>query len=84
MWHFGSWNLRSLLDVEGSIETSRHGTEVGNSEDRIDQVVSVLEKYEVVVGALQETKWLGSEVCMVGESIMLTAGRDVPKYNNLW
>ena len=52
--------MRSSLNVESSIETARQGTEVGNSEDRkIDQELSVLEKYEVVVGALQETKWLG-------------------------
>ena len=71
--------MRSLLNVEGSIETARQDTEVGNSQDRrIDQVVSVLEKYEVVVGALQETKWFGNEVYMVGESLVLTAGRDVP------
>ena len=71
--------MRSLLDVEGSIETARQGTEVGNSEDRrFDQVVNVLEKHEVVVAALQETKWFGSEVYMVGESVVLTASRDVP------
>ena len=71
--------MRSLLDVEHSLETARQGTEVGNSEDRrIDQVVSVLEQYEVVVGALQETKWFRSEVYMVGESVASTAGRNVP------
>ena len=71
--------MRSLLNVEGSIETARQGTEVGNSEDRrINQVVSAIEKYEVVVGAMQDTKWFGSEVYMVGESVVLTAGRDVP------
>ena len=30
------------------------------------------------MGALEETKWFGSEVYMVGESVVLTAGRDVP------
>ena len=69
--------MRSLLNV--SIETARQGTEVGNSEyRRIDQVVSILEEYKVVVGALQEMKWLGSKVYMVGDNVVLTAGRDVP------
>ena len=32
----------------------------------------------VVVGALQETRWFGREVYRVRESVVLTAGRDVP------
>ena len=43
----------------------------------IDHIVCVIKKYEVVVGALQEIKWFGSEMYMVGESVVLTAGRDV-------
>ena len=35
----------------------------GRGEDRkVDQVVCELSRYEVVVGALQETKWFGCEV----------------------
>ena len=42
--------MRSLLDVEGSIETTIQDTDVKNSEDRrINQIVGVLEQYEVVV-----------------------------------
>ena len=46
VWQWASKNVRSLLDVEGSIETSRQDTKVANSEaKRIDEVVSALEKY---------------------------------------
>ena len=77
VWHLSSWNVRSLSDVEGSLETAKQGT--GNSKDkRIDLVDSVLDKYKVVVGALQKTKWFRSEAHMGGKSLVLTAGRNVP------
>ncbi len=68
-----------LLDVDGSIETARQGHETSVVDERkIDQVVGELGRYKVVVAALQETKWFGSEVYRVGDSIVLTAGREVP------
>ena len=42
-------------------------------------MVSELEKYRVIVAGLQETKWFGNEVYKVGESMVLSAGRDVPR-----
>ena len=52
-----------MLDVEGSVETARQSSEAATSKDRrINQVVGVLDRYGIVVGALQETKWFVSEV----------------------
>ena len=48
-------------------------------ERKVDQGVSKLERYHVVVDALQETKWFGCEVYRVGESVVLSAGREVPE-----
>ena len=46
-----SWNLRTLVDVEGSVETARHGCEVSVMDERkIDQVVSELDRYCVFCG----------------------------------
>ena len=57
MWHLASWNVRSVLDIEGSVKTARQDCEVRDAEDRkIDQVVSELNRYGIVVAALQETK----------------------------
>ena len=79
VWCFASWNVRSLVDVEGSIETARKSGEMENAEDRkVDQVVRELGRYEIVVVALQETKWFGEGVYRVGDSIVLAAGRQVP------
>ena len=78
-WFLGSWNVRSLLDYEGPVETARQYTETGQFDDRrIDQVVKELERYKISVAALQETKWFNDAVYRVGESIVIAAGRPVP------
>ena len=41
-------------------------------------IINELERYNVVVTALQETKWFGSEVYQINGSIVLTSGRDLP------
>lgn len=78
-WRFGSWNVRSMLDTEGSVETARQGRVTLQAEDRrVDLIVRELDRYNIQVTALQETKWLGNAVYNVGESVVLTAGRPVP------
>lgn len=71
-----------MVDTEGSVETARQRTDSTASagENRkIDLIVRELDRYDVKVAALQETKWFGSEVYKVGESTVLTAGRPVPR-----
>ena len=61
-WYFGTWNVRSLVDNEGSVETARISSEVAEPEDRrIDFVVRELDRYNIKVVALQET---GSNMCV--------------------
>jgi len=79
-WYVASWNVRTLLDVEGSIETARgFGDGSVVDERKLDQVLSELDRYGVVVAGLQETKWFGSNIYKVGKSVILSSGRDVPK-----
>ena len=60
--------------------TARQSRDLSKVADRrIDYVVGVLEDYQVAVAALQKTKWLGSKVYKVGESLVLTASRPVPQ-----
>ena len=76
-WIIRTWNVRSMVDTEGPIEVASQSAERG--EDRkVDQVVCELAKYGVVVGALQETKWFGSEIYEVNDSVILTSGRSTP------
>ena len=68
-----------MLGTDGTVETARQGRDATSVEDRkIDLVVQELERYDIRVAALQETKWLGREMYHVGESVVLTAGRPVP------
>ena len=41
-------------------------------------MVRELERYEISVAALQETKWFNDAVYRVGESIVIAAGRLIP------
>ena len=78
-WYAGTWNVRSLLDNEGSIETARQGSERdGNEDRRIDLVLRELGRYGIKVAALQETKWFGNAEYHVGRSVVLSAGRPTP------
>ena len=79
VWVLASWNVRTLLDVDGPIETARKGAVdlKGVDERKIDQVVNELGKYKVDVAALQETKWFGNEIYRVGKCVVLAAGRPV-------
>ena len=48
-------------------------------ERKVDQVLSELDRYGVVVAGLQETKWFGSKIYKVVKSVILSSGWDVPK-----
>ena len=55
-WFLASWNVRTLLDVDGPIETARQRVDLEVVDERkIDQVVAVLGRYKVDMAALQET-----------------------------
>ena len=79
VWSLALWNVRSLVDVEGPVQTARQRKEVANAKKRrIDQVVGELNRYKIDVAALQETKWFGDAAYRVGDSMVLTAGRKTP------
>ena len=77
VWRAGTWNVRSMVDTEGPIEVASQRNERG--EDRkVDLVVGELARYNVVIGALQETKWFGCGAYEVSDSTVLTSGRCTP------
>ena len=78
-WRFASWNVRSMLDVEGSVEIASQESDTSHAQERkVDLVVRELNRYAIKIAALQKTKWLGSNTDNVGNSALLTAGRPVP------
>ena len=64
------------MDNEGSIETAQIGPNCHQlAEDRrIDLVMRELGRYNITVGALQETKWFGNATYRVGKSYVIAAG----------
>ena len=61
------------------METARQGPDTRSCDERkIDQVVSELNRYNVKIASLQETRWFGNDVYDVDGSLVLTAGRPVP------
>ena len=78
-WFLASWNVRTLLDVDGPIKTARQRVDLEVVDEwKIDQVVAVLGRYKVVMAALQETKWFGEAIYRVAQSVVVAAGRRVP------
>ena len=72
VWFFATWNVRSLVDIKGSVETARQSTETHQAEDRrIDQVIRELKRYQVSVAALQETKWSGNALYHIDDCVVL-------------
>ena len=78
MWTLASWNVRTLLDVEGPIETARQGDNMQVVDERkIDQVV---DEQGTRLTLLHCRRQSGSEkVSIEWESVVLVAGRPVPR-----
>ena len=73
----GTWNVRSLVESLGSVETaSRRGIVV--EDKKIDRVDQILCRYDIDIAGLQETHWFGNATYRVGGSLVLTPGRPVP------
>ena len=68
-----------MVDIEGSVDVASQRVDGQRGEDRkVDQIVFELERYHIVVVALQETEWFGCEVYEVNGSVVLTASRTTP------
>ena len=58
LWVLASWNVRTLLEVDGPLEIAQQRGEAGVAhETKFDQVVAELGRYKVDVARLQEMKW---------------------------
>ena len=79
---FASWNVRSLVNVSGPVQTDyvRRGAAASKDVDdgRINVVVSELKRLGIEVAGVQETHWFGQDVYSVGNSTVLARGRPLP------
>ena len=79
MWHLATWNVRSVLDVEGSVETAVDRA-VKRQPQKTKEKTSGWSAGQVWSSCwyFARDKVVWSKVYKVGENLMLTAGRDVP------
>ena len=69
------------MNQSGPVETAyvRAPRNICEKDDRrIDLVVLELDRLRVEVAGLQETRWFGSGVYRVGDSVVLSSGRPLP------
>ena len=72
----GTWNVRSMVDTEGSVDIASCRQDRRRGEQRkVDLVVEKINRYNAKVVSLKETKWFGNEMYKVGNAVVLTCGR---------
>ena len=77
---FATWNVRTLVNADGSVETAARRGRV--SEDRkINLVVREAERLGLEAIGLQETKWFGAASYSVGDALVISSGRPLPTGN---
>ena len=77
---FATWNVRSLLNFSGPVQTAYVAQRPRKTADdrRIDVVVDELERLDIEVAGLQETRWFGDALYHVGDAMVLSSGRPTP------
>ncbi len=77
---FASWNVRSLVENDGGIETARQEGSTEVVEDRkIETVVRQFKHHGIEAAGLQETKWFGVGIYSVSDATVLSSGRPIPQ-----
>ena len=78
-WRIGAWNVRSMVDTEGTAAIAGRRQDGQRGEERkVDLIVRETKRYNVNVVGLQETKWFGCDVYDVAGSVVLASGRPLP------
>ena len=77
VWNIGCWNVRSLLDEEGDLQTAR---KQGQSTilRKVRFLVQELKRYNIAVTGISETKWFGNDIYDLGSHTIKHADREVP------
>ena len=77
---FATWNVRSLLNFSGPVQTAYVAQRPRKTADdrRIDVVVDELERLDIEVAGLQETRWFSDALYHVGDAMVLSSGRPTP------
>ena len=64
-----------MVDTDGSVKVA---SQTGREESRkVDQIIHAMGLYNIKVGALQGTKWFGSNVYHMAGAVVLSSGRNL-------
>ena len=81
--NFATWNVRTLVENQGDPKIARKQPSTILSDTVVDRkfefLTAELKQFTVVVAAIQETKWFGSDVWSSSGFTMLHSGRDLPR-----
>ena len=71
-----SWNLRSLVESEGSVinVSTRRGVQVDH---KVNLLVEELHCFEISITGISETKWFGQDVYEVDGFVLIHSGRPI-------
>ena len=78
---FATWNVRSLVENSGDARICRSRPQQTNPsvvDRKLDLLMSELDRYNVSVAGIQETKWFGRDVWTAGGYTFLHSGRPLP------
>ena len=78
----GTWNVRTLVNVDGDLNTAskniKNSKRQLREERKIDLVCRQLQRYSMDVVGLQETLWFGTNSYQVDDCLVLVSGRPTP------
>ena len=79
--NIGCWNMRSLVEAEGSVATAsvRGGVQVDR---KINLLVDELRHFDMCITGVSESKWFGQGVYEVDGFVMVHSGRPLPIGND--
>ena len=77
---FTSWDARTLVTVDGPVETATHGHCVVEERKRY-LLLGELHRCNIEVAGIQKSKLFGPAIYDVEDSIVLSSGRPVPIEN---
>ena len=73
-FNVGCWNMRSLVEAEGSVATASVRREV-QVDRKINFLVKELRHFNMSIAEVSETKWFGQGVYKVDGFVMVHSGR---------
>ena len=78
--NIGCWNMRTLVEAEGSIATSvaRPGARGVPVDKKASFMIREFRKYRINIAGISETKWFGQDIYEVEGYTILHSGRPIP------